>query len=125
SRARTMAQHTTLREKARVAGVLRPHRACRSKLGPSDHSPAAWRSTWAAPTGPSLESVRPMSTEIARNVGCEVLIDHRQGYLYFGALTDPGTAWADPADAELMERLGTEDRWTHIWAQVLKQGANP
>ena len=92
---------------------------------PSTQSPAAWRSTWAAPDGPSLESIRPLATQIADNAGCEVLIDHRQGFLYFGALTDPATAWADPGTGELMGRLATEDRWTHIWSQVLKQGANP
>jgi hypothetical protein len=54
-----------------------------------------------------------------------VLIDHRQGHLFFGALTDPDAAWDDPGTGELMGRLATEDRWTHIWSQVLKQGANP
>ena len=88
-------------------------------------SPAAWRSTWAAPDGPSLESIRPLALDIARNAGCEVLIDHRQGYLFFGALTDPGTAWDDPDTRDLMRRLATEDRWAHVWSQVLKQGANP
>ena len=92
---------------------------------PSIPSPAAWRSTWAAPEGWSLESIRPLAAEIARNARCEVLIDHRQGFLFFGALTDAATAWTDPDTEGLMDRLRTEDRWTHIWSQVLKQGANP
>ena len=92
---------------------------------PGGVSPAAWRSTWSAPDGPSLESIRPLAADIAQNAGCEVLIDHRQGFLFFGALTDTAVAWTDPGTAELMDRLRTEDRWTHIWLQVLKQGANP
>jgi len=58
----------------------------------TDASPAVWRSTWASPDGPNLEAIRPLVSEIARNSGCEVLVDHRQGFLYFGALTDPDTS---------------------------------
>jgi len=45
----------------------------------TDASPAVWRSTWASPDGPNLEAIRPLVSEIARNSGCEVLVDHGRG----------------------------------------------
>src|SRR5699024_7354056 len=63
---------------------------------------------------------------ISAHLACQVLIDHRGGYLYFGALTDPSTIYTagEPAAAR-MQQLLEEDRWLGVWGNVLKNDANP
>ena len=89
---------------------------------------AAWRSSWAFPDGPTMRDIRGISGDIAASMGCEVLVDHRAGVLYFGALLDEETEFVSTGPksyGDIMNELDTEDTWNQRWAQVLKQDVNP
>lgn len=87
-------------------------------------APAAYRSRWAFPGGPDLAWMRENITEISASFGCEVLIDHRNDVMYYGALSADETVFTDGVSERLAE-LSEEDHWRDVWKVVLKQGANP
>lgn len=46
------------------------------------------------------------------------------GRLYTGAITDPGTVYADPSMADMLANLMAEDTWNTRWSRVVKTGVN-
>lgn len=110
-------------------GYARPILVSVEPLTTEESPVAAWQSTWAAPDGPSMVDIRAVAGDIADDLGTEVLVDHRSGLIYFGALFDDAAVWRSedtPTGSRVaMEQLSTEDEWISRWQQVLKQGSNP
>lgn len=125
-------------------GYGRPVLLSVEKLTDPSSSVAAWESHWAWPDGPSLTEIRPLTSDIAAQFGVDVLIDHREDVVYFGALTGgvlagssdeaelasgPGDEPTFPASGQdwpaVFANLATEERWLTVWESVLKSGANP
>lgn len=103
--------------------------------GDSDDEPAlvggttqVWASTLLLPDGPPMQYVRSaLAGPLSGQLGCEVLVDHRNSVVYFGAATAE-TSVLDPqhgvTDKQLRD-LAVEDIWNGRWAEVMKQGVNP
>jgi hypothetical protein len=125
-------------------GYGRPVLLSVEKLTDPSSPVAAWESHWAWPDGPSLVEIRPLTSDIAAQFGVDVLVDHRNDVVYFGALaggiiTDPSDDAEPGSDAgdgpvfpssgqdwpTVFANLATEERWLTVWESVLKTGANP
>lgn len=108
-------------------GYLRAVLVDAEKITSEDSPTAAWRSRWEFPEGPNLTVYRTdLLGNISDGFGCQVLIDHRGGVLYFGDLTSGNADFVEgDAQARTLVRLETEDEWNGVWGQVLKQGTNP
>lgn len=86
---------------------------------------AAWVATFAKPGGPEAKYLRDSGHghDIASYIGGEVLIDHRNDELFFGALTQGTTNFQDPAMEKNMRDLELTDVWAGRWTNILKMGA--
>lgn len=88
----------------------------------------AWGTMWMVPDGPPWEYIRNgLGGPLSGYLGCQVLVDHRNQFLYAGGLTD-GTTVLDPAtgvDPQVLANLEIEDEWNARWADALKRDANP
>ena len=86
--------------------------------------PAAWQTTWAWPDGPGIEAARALIGPLEAVTGSRVLVDSIAGdAIYFGALDSPAEQYA-PTGGEpyeqVLSRLKFEDKWSQIWASVMK-----
>ncbi|GAB2734827.1 FtsK/SpoIIIE domain-containing protein [Nocardioides pakistanensis] len=99
-----------------------------ASAAPTAPGTQAWGTTWLLPDGPPFVHLRTaLLGDISAQLGCEVLVDHRNEVLYAGALTT-GTTEFDPQfgiDGEAMRLMSVEDTWNDRWAEVMKQGVNP
>lgn len=88
----------------------------------------AWGTTWLLPDGPPMSYVRSaLRDPYAGHLGSEVLVDHRNSFVYVGGLTDDSTVF-DPntgVSPDALRALAVEDTWNGRWAAVLKQDVNP
>ncbi len=112
---------------ATAASPLDMHKMPGTPAPEPDPAPTrAWASSWTFPAGPTLAEIRPLVDSLAGNFGCEVLVDHKNNTLFYGALTAETTMFNEgDAARKALANLSREDQWTHIWSQVLKQGSNP
>lgn len=100
------------------------------KRDPADETSQrqAWGSMWLLPDGPPWDYIRnALSGPLSKHLGCQVLVDHRNQFLYAGGLTDGSTVF-DPAtgvEPESLANLVIEDEWNARWADALKRDANP
>lgn len=95
-----------------------------SRISEKQSQRSAWLSKWAWPNGPSLTEIRPLVSELATEFRCEVLIDHRDDAVYFGALGDAEFA-SDSGFSQRLANIRSEDQWNNRWSSVLKRDANP
>ncbi|MGL5827764.1 MAG: FtsK/SpoIIIE domain-containing protein [Nocardioides sp.] len=80
------------------------------------------------PDGPPMSYIRSsLRKPIATSLNTEVLVDHRAGLIYAGALTDGSTSFSAESQVtqKAMTDMATEDTWNDRWAAVLKQDVNP
>jgi S-DNA-T family DNA segregation ATPase FtsK/SpoIIIE len=95
-------------------------------LHTDDSTGAAWQVDGLGPGGPAWSVAREggMSGILAETLDVAAVIDHRGtdgGRFYIGNFES--TAWQDENTGKAVQNLFTEDRWSFVWGQVLKQGA--
>ncbi|WP_114906796.1 FtsK/SpoIIIE domain-containing protein [Ornithinimicrobium murale] len=79
----------------------------------TDDSPqAAYRVEFA---GLSWGGLRPQVASLPGFFGCEVLVDHKAGQLFVGALLGEPASFEDPSMSQALEQLAVQDRWNVFW----------
>lgn len=94
-----------------------------------DSPKAVWATTWKRRPGAEFTIADRreygLHDEFGPRVHANALIDHRdgaapdgQGILYFGAIGDPETIYADESMAQRFERMAEEDEWRGRWSKI-------
>jgi len=109
-----LAAHSRFAWATEFAGYGRPVPVSIERVSTTG-SPSAWASRWAWPDGPSLAEIKAIYTGVEQAFGCEVLLDHRQDVVFFGALDSDGVP---PELADHIAALREERIWDKRWSQI-------
>lgn len=87
----------------------------------SGEGAAAWKSAWSVDADPAM-LLGYAAAQIGHLFGVDAVADVRAGEIYFGAIYDEDTDFADAEIPTRLVQLGRESAWSLRWKNVLKQG---